>query len=212
MTQRRRAASLTVVLLAAVIVVAALFGYGSLMRNQPVLLALQVPQNYSGWLVVSWNCAGGQRLADFLVAGRRFEPLFAEDGTLCLADDVPKTGYTVIDYRYQDRLEDTEPDDGLRPVASPFLRTGPSEIRPGDDAPTTIDPPLGSPGIHHYDVAWVEVIQRSEDDDSAAFPVDDLRLGDRCDLDRFMQQRFAEMPTSTACGPIPTRQQAGLSG
>ena len=212
MTQRRLASTVGIVLLSVAIVAGAVFGYGSLIRDQPVLLTFQVPKNYSGWLVVSWNCAGGQRLADSLVAGRRYEPLFAEDGSLCLADDIPATGYTVIDYRYQYRLDDGEDDDGQTLVASPFLRTGPTEIRPGVIAPSTIDPPIEVTAYHHYDVAWVEVIQRSEDDDSDAFPEDDLRLGNRCDLDRFMRQRFSEIPTSTACDPILTRQRAGLSG
>ena len=211
MSQRRLGATIGVVLLSVLLLVAAVFGYGSVIRDQPVLLAFQVPQNYSGWLVVSWNCAGGQRLADSLVAGRRYEPLFADDGSLCFTDDVPATGYAVIDYRYQYRLDDEEPNDGLTPVASPFLRTGPAEIQPGVGSPTTIDPPIGAAGNHHYDVAWVEVIQHSDDEDSPAFPEEGLALGDRCDLDRFLQQRFQEPATATTCGPISTRQEAGLS-
>ncbi len=211
MVQRRSGLVATAVVLTLVIIVAAAFGFSSLRGAQPVLVVFQVAKNYSGWLVVSWNCENGQRLADSIVNGRRYEPVFADDGTLCLVDDLPASGYTVVGYRYASRLSDGNADDGVHLVASPFLWAGPTSVSPDAPGTTTIDPPIGGSTDHRYDIAWVEVRSVPNADDAAeTFPKEGLQLGDRCDLDRFMRERFAEPPTATTCGPIPIRQVEGV--
>lgn len=207
-----RVSTVIAVLLTVGVVAAAGLGGRAVRDRRPVLIDFVAARNYSGWLVVSWNCAGGQRLADSLSAGRRYELRFPETGAICLANAVPANGYDVLGYRHAGRLDDGDPDDGFELVASPFLRVGPTRIEASVSAPTAIDPAIGATTDHRYDVAWVEVIRRPETDDSDAFPTNELRLGNQCDLDRFLQQRFAEPAANVVCGPIPTRQDAGLPG
>ncbi len=208
---QKRSTSVAILVVTLAILAVGVFGFSSIRGDQPVLVVFQVPKNYSGWLVVSWNCENGQRLADSLVNGRRYDPEFADDGTLCLVDDVPASGYTVIGYRYVSGLNDGTAGDGVHLVSSPFLRAEPTSVRPDAPGTTTIDPAIGATSDHRYDIAWVEVRSVPNADDAAeTFPKEELRLGDRCDLDRFMGERFAEPPTATTCGPIPIRQVEGV--
>ncbi len=210
---QKRSTSVAILVVTLAILAVGVFGFSSLRADQPVLVVFQVPKNYSGWLVVSWNCENGQRLADSIVNGRRYEPVFADDGTLCLVDDMPDSGYTVVGYRYVSGLNDGNDGDGVHLVASAFLRAGPTSVRPDAPGTTTIVPAIGGSTDQRYDIAWVEVRSVPNADDAAeTFPKEELRLGDRCDLDRFMRERFAEPPTATTCGPIPIRQAEGISG
>ena len=210
---RRRGFVSTVVAAVLVIVVVAAVevGFWTVRANQPVLLDLHAAQNYSGWLVLSWNCDGGDRLEDSKVDGRRYSLDFSEAGTICLADPVPESGYSVLTYRHNG-LDDGDSKDGVHLVASPFLHAGPQTVRRDGTATTSIDPAIGATTDHRYDVAWVQV-QSVPDGQSAedTFP-DDIQLGDQCDLDRFLQQQFGEPAANVPCGPIPTRLQAGLTG
>lgn len=170
--------------------------------DQPLLVEFHAPRDYSGWLVVSWNCPTGDRLADSHVNGRRYSLSFSDTGTICLADPIPADGYVVLTYRRNGDLSD-----GL--VSSPFLRAGPQRVRRGSPGTTSIDPAIGATTGHRYDIAWVEVRQQPARGD--AFP-DDLALGTQCDLDRFLQRQFNEPAANVACTPIPSRLDAGLTG
>ena len=209
---RRRGFVSAVVAAVLVIVVVAVgeTAFWTVRANQPLLVEFHAPQNYSGWLVVSWNCAGGDRLADSQVDGRRYSLTFSDAGTICLADPVPESGYSVLTYRHNG-VDDGEAKDGVHPVASPFLRAGPQTIRRDVTATTSIDPAIGATTAHQYDIAWVQVLSVPDEETADEAFSDDVQMGDQCDLDQFLQQRFGEPAANVPCGPIPTRLQAGLS-
>ena len=206
--KRRGIVSMAVaVVVVIVVIVAAEVGFWSVRASQPLLFEFHAPRDYSGWLVVSWNCSTPEpeRLADGHVDGRRYSFDFSDTGTLCLADPIPADGYVVLTYRH------SGPNNGLSDglVSSPFLRAGPQEVRRDDPGTTSVDPAIGAGTNHRYDIAWVQVRQKPARGD--AFP-GDLRLGNQCDLDRFLQQQFGEPAANVQCSPIPSRLDAGLHG
>ncbi len=177
---------------------------------QPVLIEFLLPRDYFGWLVLSWNCEGGGSLDDTRFSSRRFALMFPETGALCLMDGIPTDGYVVLGYR-RFAKEDGLDDDYER-VSSLFLRTGPTRVMPDVAGDSTIQPAFVGDARHRYDIAWVESRPELLADETLWYPRDPARLGNRCDLDRFMQRQFAEPATTMMCGPIPTRQDAGLAG
>ncbi len=200
--------------LGGVVIVAGLLlgwvGFQSVRDGRPVLIEFLVPRDYSGWLVVSWNCDGGVSFDDAGSSSRRFVLTFPETGALCLTDDVPADGYVVLGYR---RIAEGDGlDDDYGRISSLFLRTGPKRVLPGIPGASTVQPACGGDAAHRYDIAWVESRPELLADASQRYPREPVQLGDRCDLDRFMRQRFSEPGTATSCGTIPARQAAGLSG
>lgn len=188
---------------AAVVIVGGYVAFWSTRDEQPLLISLTAPEDYSGWLVVSWDCAGGRPLADGLQSGDRYAFDYADDGTLCLADPFPERGYRVLTYNHASVTSGR--------VASPFLRAGPSTVHADSGADTVLDPAIESGGDHHYDATWVEVRDQPEGRDSDdVFPADALRLGDQCALTALLQRRFGEPAVAITCGALPTRYQAGL--
>lgn len=201
MNRRKTVPTAVAVVLVLAVVIAAEVGFWSTRDEQPVLIDFSAPRNYSGWLVVSWNCPNGKPLADSLVNGRRYSLSFSDAGTICLADPVPADGYVVLTYRHNGVISD-----GL--VSSPFLRVEPQWVRRDSPGATSLDPAIGATTDHRYDIAWVEVKPQPARGD--AFP-EDMTLGNQCDLDRFLQRQFGEPPANVACSPIPSRLTAGLT-
>lgn len=185
-------------------------GFRSVRDARPVLIEFLLPRDYSGWLVLSWNCEAGGSLDDARSGSRRFALTFPETGALCLTDGIPADGYVVLGYR---RIAANDGlDDDYERISSLFLRTGPTRVILDVSGESSIQPAFGGDASHRYDIAWVESRPELLADETLRFPRDPVRLGNRCDLDRFMQRRFEEPATATICGPIPTRQDAGLTG
>ncbi len=136
-----------------------------------------VPQNYAGWLVVSWNCAGGQDFDDLNVDGNHYGVVFAADGTACLSNPAPSPGYGIGGYRYPDGSDAPARPGGVLNAAQYYAAT-----------------PAGGTGAvsttgHTYNLASIG-------------QGDETSLGDRCDLERLLQQRFGEPLSGQPCGPI----------
>ncbi len=137
-----------------------------------------VPQGYVGWLVVSWDCAGGQDFDDLNVDGNRYAVVFAGDGTACLTDPAPSPGYGIGGYHYPDDRDAPVRPGGVLNAARYYAAT----------------PASGGIGVvsttgHIYNIASI-----GQGDEGS--------LGDRCDLERFLQARFGEPISGQPCGPI----------
>lgn len=203
------------------LLVAIIVGYRTIRADQPIIVHFTVPAYYSGWLVVSWNCANGEQLSNHSVGGRRYALSFSDQGTICLADTVPSEGYDVTGYTFAepdrpDAVPSGQPTPSPNPnanrQATPFLRTLPHDVDPNDPANTTLDPAIGASSNHHYDVAWVEFRDRNRNNgEDVTIPQDQLQLGNQCSLVQFLQQRFGEPPVTVPCRTVPTRVNAHLA-
>lgn len=199
---RRRLMIFLSAVAAVVIVLGLIAGYRSIRASSPLLVNLVVPGSYQGWLVISWNCQGGEHLADHNVSGRRYSVDFSKEGTLCIADPPPSEGYFVQSYTMPDVNETTE-------VASPVMRALPHSVK-GDEAGNTTVNPAITAGDHHYDIAYMRVIRRANA--IGGFPKDQMIMGDQCSLVQFLNQQFGQPTVMVPCSTVPTRQQAGLEG
>lgn len=219
--QRRTLITIGSVVVSLVLLIAIIAGYRTIRADQPIIISFTAPAYYSGWLVVSWNCASGDHLSNHSVGGRRYSLAFSQQGTICLADNVPSEGYDVSGYQFgdpprQEAVPSGQPTPSPNPNASrqatPFLRTLPHKVDPGDPGNTTLDPAIGASSNHHYDVAWVEFRDRTRTSgQDLSIPQDQLHLGDQCNLVQFLQQQFGEPPVTVPCGIVPTRVNAHLT-
>lgn len=137
-----------------------------------------VPQGYVGWLVVSWNCAGGRDFDDLNTDGNHYGVVFAADGTACLANAAPSPGYGIGGYRYPDGSDAPVRPGGVLNAAQYYAAT---PVSGGTGAVSTTG--------HTYNIASIG-------------QGDEASLGDRCDLEQFLQQRFGEPLSDQPCGPI----------
>ena len=137
-----------------------------------------VPQGYVGWLVVAWNCPGGRQFDDLNVDGNRYGVLFDANGVACLADAPPSPGYGIGGYRYVDGGDAPAKPGGTLNAAGYYAAT-----------PAAGGAPAVSTTGHTYNLASIGIGGEGT-------------LGDRCDLERFLQQRFGEPLSSQPCGPI----------
>ena len=137
-----------------------------------------VPQGYVGWLVVAWNCPGGRSFDELQTDGNHYGVLFDANGVACLADPPPSPGYGIGGYRYLDGSDAPVRPGGTLNAAAYYVAT-----------PATGGTPAISTTGHTYNLASIGIGGEGT-------------LGDRCDLERFLQQRFGEPLSGQPCGPI----------
>ena len=149
-----------------------------LLEAKLTIIDYAVPTGYSGWLVVSWNCAGGTAFGDLPKDGNRHLITFAADGTACVADNSPSPGYGIGHFTYVDG------------GAAPARPGGSLDAARYYAATPTGGTPAASTTGHTYSLASIGIGGPAS-------------LGDRCDLDQFLQQHFGEPRSGWPCGPVP---------
>ena len=137
-----------------------------------------VPAGYTGWLVVAWDCAGGQDFGDLRADGNHFTVAYDADGVVCLSNDPPSPGYGIGGFRYPGGGDAPVQPGGALNAAIYYAATPPAG-----------GTPAGSTTGHTYNLASVGIGSEGV-------------LGDRCDLERFLQVRFGEPVSGQPCGPI----------
>lgn len=97
LTPRRLAA---IIILATVLLAAAWIAWRFAWRGPA--LAFVVPDGYTGYLVTRWECPGGEIVPrHFLGDYGNHMVYFAADGAACLADAIPRGGFRVVGFSYE---------------------------------------------------------------------------------------------------------------
>lgn len=137
-----------------------------------------VPDDYTGWLVVSWDCAGGRDFDDLRTDGNHFTVAYDANGIACFTNDPPSPGYGIGGYRYPDGSDAPVQPGGALNAAAYYAAT---PAAGGTSTPSTTG--------HTYNLASIGIGSEGT-------------LGDRCELERFLQARFGEPISGRPCGPI----------
>lgn len=137
-----------------------------------------VPAGYSGWLVIAWNCEGGADLDDLRTDGNHFGVAYDAGGVACLAGSPPSPGYGIGGYEYPDGSDAPVEIGGTINATAYYAAT-----------PVAGGTPVLSTTGHIYGIASLGIGT-------------DTSLGDRCDLEAFLQRRFGEPRSNQPCGPI----------
>lgn len=137
-----------------------------------------VPQGYTGWLVVAWDCAGGRDFDDLRTDGNHFTVAYDASGIACLASDPPSPGYGIGGYRYPDGSDAPVQAGGVLNAALYYAAT---PVAGGTPTPSTTG--------HTYNLASLGIGAEGS-------------LGDRCDLEKFLHEHFGEPISGQPCGPI----------
>ncbi|HEV2527433.1 MAG TPA: hypothetical protein VGT61_03150 [Thermomicrobiales bacterium] len=143
-----------------------------------VIIDYVVPASYSGWLVVAWDCEGGQDIDDLRTDGNRRLVTFDANGVACLLSPSPSPGYGIGSYRYPDGSEAPVRPGGSLDSTAYYAATPVAGTAP---VPTTTG--------HTYNLASIGIGSEGS-------------LGDRCDLEAFLSDRFGEPRSNWPCGPI----------
>jgi hypothetical protein len=160
------------------VVIAFVIAVRPLLEARLVIVDYVVPAGYTGWLVVAWDCPGGQDIDDLRTDGNHRLVRFDERGVACLASPAPSPGYGIGSYRYPDGSDAPVQAGGSFTAAAYYAATPVAGTAP-------IPPATGQT----YNIA------------STGIGTEDS-LGDRCDLERFLAERFGEPRSNWPCGPI----------
>lgn len=158
-------------------------GYLVLNRERAPTIDFVVPDGYLGWLVVGWECAGGQPLAAYRASGEnRYVIRYEPDGTACLSDVFPDNGYLTKEKVYASG--------GPAPVLSGYTRGARVVL---------------TPGAAPVEARWIFSIDALREDGGRV-------LGDNCDLDAFLFDRFDyPLPTVPRCEPLYAQGRFGTA-
>ncbi len=143
-----------------------------------VVIDYAVPAAYTGWLVVAWNCEGGEDIDDLRTDGNRRLVTYDANGVACLAGDPPSPGYGIGSYRYPDGADAPVRPGGAFGSAAYYAAT-----------PVAGTTPIPAATGHTYNIASIGIGTGDS-------------LGDRCDLENFLADRFGEPRSNWPCGPI----------
>ncbi len=167
-------------LLAAAVLAAAMLAVaaGCTSPGREPVVEWVAPDGYEGWLVIAWNCPTGARLDDLRV-GRfpdRYRVALGHDGTACVADPFPAR-FVWNEYRHSDGT--------VAPVVAGGQRGAPESwvVTPDGATPTATGPD------YSFSYASIGI-------------ADDYVLGDACEFERFLADRFGQPAPSGPCPPM----------